>query len=322
MDRKRLLIFFLKCSVTLGLILFLLSRVEFGESIRILKSARIGLTLIAFVLMSFNFLAASLILNQIVHAVKDEGRYLKTLKINYITQFFVFSGLGELFGSAVKFKYLDQITDRSRLSTAEKVAIILFEKLATVSVTLLLASLFALLLFSDMRPLLAAFSFNLGALYVSMILIALAGVLLTVLKRKSGHIFRPLHDVIKVFGRNSALLVKLFFAAGFIYCNNIIINYIVFQAADAHGVTLSNVIVLYFFIFLVQFLPISIGGLGVKENIVVFVMVFYNLTPEQSVAYSLICLILTMIHSLLGGTLALVDHYKNLGNRLFMPTDP
>jgi hypothetical protein len=45
----------------------------------------------------------------------------------------------------------------------------------------------------------------------------------------------------------------------------------------------------------------------VKENVIVYVMVLFHVSPEQSVPFSLICLFLTMCHSMFGGLLFLIN---------------
>jgi uncharacterized protein (TIRG00374 family) len=110
---------------------------------------------------------------------------------------------------------------------------------------------------------------------------------------------------------DSSLLGLLLITNALIYTNNILINYLVFRSLDVN-VQLADIIFLYFFLFISQFLPISLGGLGVKENITVYIMLLCQISPEQSVAYSLICLCLTMVHSCLGGFLYFLDHFKHV----------
>ncbi len=312
MDKKETTKLILKCLVTLALLTFLVARVNIADSFRTILLAKINLTAFAFCLMSFNFFSSALNLNNIVKSIGKSGVYSESLKVTYVTQFFSFAGFGEVFASGVKFKYLDQICKTEPLVKTEKLSVLVYEKIVMVFATFLLTAISLLCFFSELGGHVASLSFGSSPRFF--LSFTVAGILLfslIVLKR----VFQAHWDHIwvsltKLMG-DSGLLGRLLITNAFIYTNNILINYLVFRSLDVN-VQLADIIFLYFFLFISQFLPISIGGLGVKENIAVYIMLLCQITPEQSVAYSMICLCLTMVHSSLGGVLYLLDHFKHV----------
>jgi uncharacterized membrane protein YbhN (UPF0104 family) len=307
MTMRRVILFGVKTLVAGLLIALLLSRVSMMELMETFSSSHLYLVVLAFLLMTFNFLAASLNLSWILASFSKKGRFPETLRVTYITQFFVFSGLGEFFGGLVKFRYLNHITRGETLSAAEKATVVVVEKAAGVIVTLWLTVLFLFLFRSELRPLITKVHLSNHAAYLLLGLLSLS---LLFSRAARGLIVPHVHRFIALIAavvKNHRCMVVLLLGNTFMYFNNILINYLVFDAVQVPALGFSTLMVLNGFIFLSQFLPISIGGLGVKENVIVYVMVLFHVSPEQSVPFSLICLFLTMCHSMFGGLLFLIN---------------
>jgi len=56
-------------------------------------------------------------------------------------------------------------------------------------------------------------------------------------------------------------------------------------------------------IFVLIGIPVSIGGLGVRENTIVFMLVNFNISNEKAVAFSMIVLFIHIFNAVLGGVI-------------------
>ncbi len=68
-------------------------------------------------------------------------------------------------------------------------------------------------------------------------------------------------------------------------------------------------------VFVLTGIPISIGGLGVRENIIVFLMTRFGVSNDQAVAFSLLVMFLTLFTAGIGGIIYLFKNifYKSKG---------
>jgi len=84
------------------------------------------------------------------------------------------------------------------------------------------------------------------------------------------------------------------------------------------SVSLNMKIAFYIFIFIIPFvsivssIPISIGGIGIRENALVFVLAVFGAVQSGAMLFSLILLAIILIIGFTGGIVYLV---KNLTGR-------
>jgi len=69
------------------------------------------------------------------------------------------------------------------------------------------------------------------------------------------------------------------------------------------------------FVTIVQMIPISIAGLGIREASYAVLLNDYGISPEQAISFSLTIFVVFVIVGLLGGVFELIDIYRNWQRR-------
>ena len=54
-------------------------------------------------------------------------------------------------------------------------------------------------------------------------------------------------------------------------------------------------------VLIVQFIPVSIAGLGIREGVLVFILPIYGISPGDAMAFSLLLFALIIVIGLVGG---------------------
>jgi hypothetical protein len=76
------------------------------------------------------------------------------------------------------------------------------------------------------------------------------------------------------------------------------------------------------FVTIVQMIPISIAGLGVREVSYAVLLSDYGISPEQAISFSITIFAVFVIVGLVGGLFELSDIYRNWQRRKNPDTDP
>ena len=295
-------------AVTTVLLLLLLGRVKLGESLRIVGGADALQLCLALLLMGCNHVMMGFNLTTYADAFGKRGRLRQALVVHYITNFFSFTGLGETVGTLVRYGLLDQIPGTGRFTSQQKVAILLAEKVLSASVTLALSVVLLACFARDecmdlagmvrVRPVLG------GTLLAFVGAFAAVGLVLGFRHQTQDYLFDLWKSIYQIF-RKPWVLPILLGRNVLMLLNAILIMQVVLQSIHISSLGLGALVALYTIVYLSQFVPFTIGGLGVRENAVVYAMGFFGVAAEQSLAFAVVCLLLSAIHSVCGAALFL-----------------
>lgn len=89
----------------------------------------------------------------------------------------------------------------------------------------------------------------------------------------------------------------------------LLITFVYYAGANLIGVTLpfGDFIWIVVLVTLVQLIPITVAGLGVRESAFIFFLGWYQISATTAVALSLIVFSVSLLFGLLGGLLSLID---------------
>ena len=76
------------------------------------------------------------------------------------------------------------------------------------------------------------------------------------------------------------------------------------------------------FVTIIQMIPISIAGLGIREASYAVLLSNYGISPEQAISFSITIFAVSVIVGLLGGLFELSDIYRNWQRRQMADTNP
>ncbi len=115
-------------------------------------------------------------------------------------------------------------------------------------------------------------------------------------------------------------LAKALFLSGFIHSMGILTSYIIFRAIHDH---LS---LIYFFLFLpvvqvMVLLPVSIGGLGVQEGVLILLLGRVGVSKSVALSYALLIRALSLLISLPGGILYALNRSKSSATKYRLSGD-
>ncbi|MBI4004259.1 MAG: flippase-like domain-containing protein [Candidatus Omnitrophica bacterium] len=116
-----------------------------------------------------------------------------------------------------------------------------------------------------------------------------------------------LHTAVLEYRGETRLVVKLLWLALLFYLEAYVIVFAAVQAVGAE-VSFAYVVLVVPMIYLLEALPVSVSGLGVREGAFVFFFTKPGLGWERAVAISLVVLFFRLVKALVGGALFLVRY--------------
>jgi len=312
---KRVLLQILKVVVSLGLILFLLSRVSPGRLMSVIDETRpihLALALIVFFLSG---LLGSFQWHLLLRAGGIILPFSKTFRLYFVGLFFNNFLPANVGGDAVK------IYDVSRIGNDphQVFAITLLDRVIGITGLCLLAIAASISLHGRGRiPNLNIYMLIFAGCVAPVIALTLNRRLSGGVKRLFGMItwwglgsrFRAVFDHLGSFRRLRFLLVKLTLLAVAVQFMRVSTHLAV---GSALGVPLSLDRGLGFFVFipllgLLMVLPISINGLGVREGMGIILFTQIGLLEEQALLVEFITYVIMVVVSLIGGLFFLQRH--------------
>ncbi|MCK4235550.1 MAG: flippase-like domain-containing protein [Candidatus Krumholzibacteria bacterium] len=314
---KRVLLQTLKVIVSLGLLIFLFIRISpsrFIPHLRTMDPFHLAVALIAFFSSSF---LGSIQWHMLLKADGIVLPFAKTFRLYFVGLFFNNFMLGNVGGDAVK------IYDVTRVGNDpyQVFAVTLLDRVIGITGLCILALIASLILLAGGGV------ENLKFYIIIFIGCVAPGFALVLNKRLSGGV-RNLFGMIGIwklgerfdtifghlggFRKLRVLLMKLTFLALSVQFLRVAVHIIVGRAL---GIELTPEILLYFYVFipllgLVVALPISVGGLGIREWIAVLLFAQIGFMDERTVLMELLTWAVMVLVSLTGWVFFLQRHLR------------
>ena len=314
---KALVLKIAKVCISIFLIIYILQKVDTAELLQTIKSADIYLLIIAFSVNGIGMIPR-IYKWQIILEVQDIYVPFKTLLTFSFTSSFFSIFLPTAYGGDII-----RIYDVSKYSNKklESVTSILVDRGSGALALFLIAAL--VLLFSyDLIQNIRIVLFTIGVLLLMLIIIIIIyhkdeikkikiiTKIITILDRKD--ILKNMYDTFHIYRyhkRKSIEILALSFLAQVIA--------ILYYPLIAYSLGL-DVPLVYFFIFVplilvILMLPISIGGIGVREGAFIFFFKKVGVLPYEAISLALVAFGLCLIWSLIGGVVyAMRDQKKKM----------
>jgi glycosyltransferase 2 family protein len=301
-----LLVLRLAISVSLIIILIKTQLKDFDIAVETLKSASIGLLLLAFLthLIGVWITAERW---RILLRTQDISLGAGTLSITVLTGFFFSNFLPTTIGGDV-YRIYDS-SKRAQITVEKAASVILVERLSGVvsAATYAVVALFLGFTAIGDQPIIIpiiiffAISIIIAFLIINPSILKLDRLVNRIrFLKKIRERLKNIYDTLKTFKKfKLVLLLALFYSFALQFM--VILNY--YLSARALGIGLG--LVVYIFIVpvvaVISMLPISIGGIGLRENSLVFILVAMGVVNEKAAVFSLIIFAMWIALGALGG---------------------
>ena len=305
----------MKVVISLGLILFLLSRISPGRLMTVIEETRPLYLLIALCIFFLSGLLGSFQWHILLMAGGINLSFSKTFRLYFVGLFFNNFLPANVGGDAVKIYDVSKIGNDPH----QVFAITLLDRIIGITGLCLLAIAAALSLRGrGSIPNLNIYILVFAGCITPVIAMTLNRRLSGAVKRLFGAItwwglgsrFRAVFDHLGSFRRLRFLLVKLTLLAIVVQFMRVLTHVAV---GSALGIPLTLYTGLSFFVFipllgLLMVLPISINGLGVREGMGVILFTQIGLLEEQALLVEFITYVVMIVVSLIGGLFFLQRH--------------
>jgi len=314
---KRLLSILLRVSISIILIAFLFKQVDKKSLLGIIKNADKPLLLLAFFIASTNYILCLLRWEMLLRAVNIRlplKRVLISFSGGTFFSLFLPSTIG---GDFMRSLDLAAHTQKPR----EVVATVFLDRLSGYVGLVTLALLSMLFGWRFLRDSTVLFSVAIITILLIFILLVLFNKFLYSKINKfldsssAGKIreaIRDLHQEIHIFRHKKRMIL-----------NNLIVSFIIqamspvsfYVIASSLGIKIN---VMYFFIFLpiigaITLLPISIGGLGLRDATTIFFFAKAGVSKDLAFAMSLLSFLFILVYGAIGGLIyVLTIHHRRL----------
>ena len=124
-----------------------------------------------------------------------------------------------------------------------------------------------------------------------------------------------IYHTLRSFKKSKIVLVKALLYS-FLLQFMVILNY--FLAARALGIELEFIAFIFIVpvVTMIAMLPISIGGIGLRENLLVFILVAMGVINEKAALLSLILFAMLVIVGIIGGITYIIRPFFNSSNKV------
>ena len=297
---------YLRLVVAVGLIVVLLLVVPPKGIAERLRSARVGLVALAFLVMFATVVVSSLKLWVLVRTAHPEASFLGVLRAYYVGTFFnnfLPTGVG---GDLLKVNELrvQGVPMRHAAASAvvERATGVMTVLALAVAVPLGWAGLFAQPALRPMRWPLAAVGVGFFVLLIVAYALWQAGLKAYLKARREGKVLGRVYWVAEsfyVFRNKPASLVWAFALSALVYAL-LAINIAVVAGSVSAGVGPGEAVGIIPIVKLAEILP-SMGGLGVREGAMTYCLAHLGPTAAQAAAVALLLRLLSWVHSGIGG---------------------
>ena len=306
---KRNMIFAAKIAVSISLLLYLVSSVDFNATLARLRDVIVGYAAVAFFISIGMVMISALKWKIILQLDGVEARYASLLQSYYIGNFLGLF-LPSSFGGDIYRVYALSSTGKR---VGKVTSSVLFDRLTG------LFALLSIALFGFISLPGTDYDLILLLLYVAGIA---AFFLLT-----SKQTINKLNNSDRMLVRHLATLLTSFhayridlshlwriLAIAFLFQFLIVVNNNLYMHALSIEIPFSQLLVIIPLVFLTEVLPISINGAGVRDSAFVFFFVMIGHTKEEGLAVGLLVIAMRYIGGLVGGSVLLASIFgRHLG---------
>jgi len=294
----------LRIIVTLLLIFYIISKLNYSLVLKIFSKASIPLLLVSFLMIFLSIVISAYKWKIILRKINKEVKYSKLLSLYLQGSFMNNLFPSNIGGDGYKYIKLKKIINSGKDSFASIFTdrfsgIIVLFAISAISFIFLLINFFDILYQKFLLHVwLASFIFGLLFLLLIILLVFTS----RFYKKFTNHKLGLLFDL-------RIILISLLF-----YLVSIINNYLISRAFGL------NIPLIYFFMFiplilLVITIPISFNGLGLKEASFIFLFGLLAISNEQAFLMSFTGYLLLLANSLLGGVLFLFKDSVSCSNK-------
>ena len=301
---KRWLPWVLKGGISIGLIVWVLSKVDLPSAWAKAKGIDPAMAGLAILLMTIQIALGGLRWGLVLRALDAAFSWAKTISVFYIGVFFSIVLPGAVGGDAVRMWF----ARKGGLSLATAVNSVMLERAVTVFALVLLVCL--------TQPILMERVPSLPGVYVFPVLLAICVIGILVLASldklpRSLHRFRVVRGLVHLAGDTRRLF---FHPAWSLACvvvalvGHVNLSLAVYLLAAGLGMDVHalDCLVLVPPVILIMTLPISIAGWGVRETAMVTAFSFVGIPGEETIVLSILFGIVTMLTALPGGIVFLL----------------
>lgn len=307
--KRQQLVFFLRCFVSILLIIFVLSRSNLTEIFAAMKSANILFLFFSFLLTYVGF-AISSIRWQVLLRAQDIEIPLGFLLRSFIVSIFFTNFLPSTVGGDA-YRFYDSY--RFSQKKAAPAVVLIIGRLLGIFILILFASIALLMLGNVNEQLLQLRWFVFAGLLLIIIFVGLLffGKRFAVensAKKRMFLFYNLFLKAVNAFtmfrGHTRALLLALLYSA-LLQVNVVFHNYLIGKAL---GIPLG--ISHFFFIvplmLIISLLPITINGIGIRENANIFLFGIFAVPAFSAVAYSWLFFGIILLNGVIGGIVYLI----------------
>lgn len=309
---KKVLFYFLKLAISIGLIIVLLFRIEYSELVAIFQSARISYLVIGFI-----FFIICWIVNthkwQIVLAQLGIGSRLWDLfKLNLLSIFYaaVLPG-GQVTGETIKCYKICQIQDQKSKLVFSVIMDRITGMIALV-ITGFLGILFSPTKIIGKGKILIFFSLLLVAVIIIFYVLTsdisikiinyFHGIKQKISSEKIRLLLEKMIDFVSLFNGRQKSLGKAIFAGVIFQCLNFFSVFLLAQAVHL-SINLLDLFWINAFVSFILVIPITILGLGLREGSFILLLGLLGAGRAQAISLSLLISLVYLSIGLLGGLL-------------------
>ena len=288
---KKFLNIILRVAISLAILYFLFRKIDKDAFLQIIKFADLNLLILSFCLFTFCYLMGVLRWSMLLKGVEVSLPFKKIFTGYCGGIFFNIFMPSTIGGDLVRSLDLASHSKKPK----EVIASVLLDRLSGYSALVIIAVLALLVGFNIVKDRTVILIIGLAALFLFTILLILFNNYLfskfnTLFKlwpnNKLITAIRNLHEEIYYFRAHKMILIRNLSLSLFM---QLCFPLVIFLIAEALG---ANINLIYFFIFIplitaITFLPISIGGLGLRDATTVFFFAKAGLSQDISLAISL-----------------------------------
>jgi len=324
---KKVFSIFLRIIITAALLIYLFAQVDKKAMFEIISRSNKWLLLASFCVYFLIYVACLLRWGQLLGAVKIRLP-LKRITISYAGSVFFNLFLPSTIGGDLM-RSIDLASHTKR--TKEVIATVLLDRLSGY-IGLVLLSLFSLLLgwrlIQDKSVLISVViitSVLIGVLLVlfnSFLYSRISKLLDSPNAGRIRQLIKDLHDEIHLFKNNKTVIVKSLLISVFIQSLPPLSFYLI---ALSLGIKIN---IIYFFIFIpiigaITLLPISIGGLGLRDATTIYFFAKVGVVKNLAFAMSLLNFFFILICGAIGGIIyVLTVHHRRIQHHPSSPVHP
>jgi uncharacterized protein (TIRG00374 family) len=294
---KRNLLFLLKLTVSVSLLVYLISIVDFSATLARLKDIKVGYAVVAFFISIGMVMLSALKWKIILRADGLDTPYLSLLQSYYIGNFLGLF-LPSAFGGDVYRVYALSSVGKG---VGKVTSSVLFDRISGLF-ALLSISLFGYLVLPDTR-----YDPHVVILYLAGVVVFFLLTSTKVIEGLRSYQRTPVRylvDLLRSF-RSYRLEPRNFLkiiAIAFLFQFSVVINNTLYAHALSIDIPFRELVVIIPLIFLTEALPISVNGAGVRDGALVFFFVLLGHTMEEGLAIGILVIAMRYIGGLVGGS--------------------